>query len=139
MDVDFLQRKYFWPSHSLDSLSYFGKTIYTATISNLSSCQTHFMSLARTFTESEHTVVTLAGRDVGKLGTQFKLATCYVHRVRGKLSYHSLPPLRINMPCRAELSIFNYVPRTTSDYMELVSQEYLIFERSWCLSLSWSK
>ena len=101
MDVDFLQRKYFWPSHSLDSLSYFGKTIYTATISNLSSCQTHFMSLARTFTESEHTVVTLAGRD-GKLGTQFKLATCYVHRLRGKLGYHSLPPLRINMPCRAE-------------------------------------
>ena len=104
MDVDFLQRKYFWPSHSLDSLSYFGKTIYTATISNLSSCQTHFMSLARTFTESEHTVVTLAGRD-GKLGTQFKLATCcYVHRLLGKLGYHSLPPLRINMPCRADHS-----------------------------------
>ena len=75
----------------------------------------------------------------GKLETQFKLATCYVHRVLGKLGYHSLPLPRINMPCRAELSIFNYVPRTTSDYMELVSQEYLIFERSWCLSLSWSK
>ena len=62
------------------------------------------MSLARTFTESEPTVVTLAGRDIGKLETQFKLATCYVHRVGGKLGYHSLPPLRINMPCRADHS-----------------------------------
>ena len=75
------------------------------------------MSLARTFTESEHTVVTLAGRD-GKLETQFKLATCYVHRVPGKLGYHSLPPLRINMPCRADHScLFSIMcQETLSDY-----------------------
>ena len=89
------------------------------------------MSLARTFTESERTVVTLAGRD-GKLGTQFKLATCYVHRVLGKLGYHSLPPLRINMPCRAEELItvvhFQLCAKKHFQIMELLSQEYLIFE-----------
>ena len=89
------------------------------------------MSLARTFTESEHTVVTLAGRD-GKLGTQFKLATCYVHRLRGKLGYHSLPPLRINMPCRAEelitLVYFQLCAKNHFQIMELLSQEYLVFE-----------
>ena len=89
------------------------------------------MSLARTFTESEHTVVTLAGRD-GKLETQFKLATCYVHRVLGKLGYHSLPPLRINMPCRAEELItvvyFQLCAKKHFQIMDLLSQEYLIFE-----------
>ena len=90
------------------------------------------MSLARTFTESEHTVVTLAGRDIGKLGSQFKLATCYVHRVLGKLGYHSLPLPRINMPFRAEELItvvyFQLCAKNHFQIVELLSQEYLIFE-----------
>ena len=100
------------------------------------------MSLARTFTESEHTVVTLAGRDVGKLGTQFKLATCYVHRLQGKLGYHSLPPLRINMPCRAEELItvvyFQLCAKKHFQIMDLLSQEYLLFEICFSEILSFS-
>ena len=86
------------------------------------------MSLARTFTESEHTVVTLAGRDIGKLGTQFKLATCYVHRVQGKLGYHSLPLLRINMPCRVEelITVVYLCQEPLSDYGVIKSRVFVI-------------